>query len=136
MKRIVNAHWFPIIEKFNRVPDVDVRECIFVYMEDTEIAGFFDSEQKRIVVNIAPNVLAGVAKRYGLSPRQMERIALAVFLEEAAHSRGENDETKAASIATNLVNRVSEEDLQKEGGLISIIRKSLECAADTVEATK
>ena len=135
--KVINSHWFPLIEhKLLGVPDPSVKEIVFVYEEEAEAAGFYDPDTNRIVVNFAPNCLAAVAKRYKLPPLALTRVALAVYFEECAHSRGVVDETEAEKIAARMVAKVPDEDMK--GTIIGFINYYLEksCAVSTANHTK
>ena len=132
---IINEHWFPLLREFVNMPS-DVNKTVMVYEEEAGAAGFFDPDEKMICVNVAPNCLAEVAPRYGFNPRDFNRTALAVFFEEAAHSRGITDETEAEQIAAALANKVPADILQERGGIMNYIKRKLEeieCSAGTVK---
>ena len=119
--KIINEHWFPIAKTFAEIANAE--EMVFVYMEDVDKAGMYDPEKDRIVVNVAPNVLAGVSHQYGIDPIELEKIALAVLIEEIAHSFGAA-EPEAKAIASLV--RSLPEIKKKESGIVGYIRYQLE----------
>ena len=127
--KIINEHWFPIAKPFAELANAS--EMVFVYMEDVNKAGYYDPEKDRIVVNVAPNVLAMVAPQYGLSPIDLEKIALAVTIEEIAHSFGAKE--PAAKAIARLV-RSLPEIKKKKSGIVGYIKYQLEkeCKLDAL----
>ena len=127
--KIINEHWFPIAKPFAELANAS--EMVFVYMEDVNKAGYYDPEKDRIVVNVAPNVLAMVAPQYGLSPIDLEKIALAVTIEEIAHSFGAAE--PAAKAIARLVKSLPEIK-KKKSGIVGYIKYQLEkeCKLDAL----
>ena len=132
--KLVNKHWYPFISELSNLADKEaVEKIVFIYKEDANAAGLFDPDIKTICVNIAPNCLADVADRYGLKITDFERIAVAVFLEEAVHSHGVTNETVAATMATMLLGMVPEEKFGKQSIFTYINEELRKCNADTAE---
>ena len=125
---IRNKHWLPIVDQFKHMAR-DVDKVSIVYMEDEDVAGMFDPDDKHIVVNIAPNVLAGVAERYNLRPRELERVALSVFIEECAHSRGIEDEGMAVMAAKAVTSQVTDQELMEGSGMVGYANAMLKASA-------
>lgn len=120
---IKNKDWLPLVGDYAHMANVSV--IALVYVEDTDAAGMYDPDENCIVINIAPNVLAEVADRYLLKPSELEKIAMAVFLEECVHSRGIDDETTAAAFATMLLTMIPEEKFKTRCNMVSYVKSVL-----------
>ena len=119
--KIINEHWFPLAKRFAEIANAE--EMVFVYMEDVDKAGMYDPEKDRIVVNVAPNVLARASHQYGIDPIELEKIALAVLVEEIVHSFGAGEpEAKAIARLVRSLPKIK----KKESGIVGYIRHQLE----------
>jgi len=110
--KIINKKWFPIIEEFSGLAK-DVDQIVMFQEENTEVAGSFEPEKKIITLNIEPAILMDIADRFGLKETDLELIALAVFFEECMHSQGIDDEERAASLATIMINKFNNISFEK-----------------------
>ncbi len=121
--RIRNESWLPFVKDYAGL--AKAKEIVMVYMEDTDVAGMYDSEKEMIVINVAPNILAQVSERYGLRPSELEKTALAVFLEECNHSQGVDDEEQAVVMSCIMLSAISDDYIMENSGVVRYVNRLL-----------
>ena len=122
-EKIDNLAWFPILADYAHLANVE--RIVIVNEEDVDAAGAYEPDDDMIVVNMAVNLLASVADRYGLPASSFEETAMCVFIEECAHSRGIEDEAVAATMARTLMEKIPKERLEKKGGIATYMKNQL-----------